>query len=361
MKFGKELEQTLIEQDIPEEWIGAAIQYKVLKKCITKVVEELKLLGLEQNTLKLLLENPDNKKIVEVDEENATASNPVIAKYSLTKLKNGDKIQPMLKITIDYSDKGFTDDHVLELGLELKSKIEKLLNEDIHDGEKNIVELKENHELVLSPQSSHPVPDDHNSEHHDTKSTASSQRAKKNEIIIVLNSDSKFFQMLDEELESLDNLKIAEEKKLIDEVETIGDLVKTLANPNVPMKKSDLYKWREVFRLYLDLEVFFRYNETSSSSLERNAQQIKKNLEEFLQRVSKTHITNDFRHKKSLVAFNNFVAMNFHLLKVLQFQSINTVALTKILKKFDKQTSLGIKHSFPKLISKDHVFIGGRR
>ncbi|CAH2351555.1 transcriptional regulator of yeast form adherence 3 [[Candida] railenensis] len=361
MKFAKELQQTLVEEEIPEEWLGAAIQYKLLKKCINNVVAELELLGLESNTLTLLLENKseDGENIVEVEEKNTTSTNPVIAEYSINKSEHGDLIKPMLKITIDYSEKNYSDDHIMELGLDLKSKIEDLLNKNedgastLEDGEKrHTVELKENHELVLSPQSTGKDDDS-------VRSSKSKSKSKKNEIIIVLNSDAKFFQMLDGELENLDKLKISEEKKLVNEVENIGEVVKTLANPNVAPKKSDLYKWREVFKVYLDSEVFFRYNETSISSSERKAEQIKKNLEEFLTRVKKTGVLTQFKHKKSMNAFNAFVTMNYHLLKVLQFQSINSRAFTKILKKFDKQTSLGIKNSFPKMVSNDHIFMTG--
>ena len=41
MKFAKTLERTLEEDEIPQEWVEAAIQYKALKKCINKVVNEL--------------------------------------------------------------------------------------------------------------------------------------------------------------------------------------------------------------------------------------------------------------------------------------------------------------------------------
>lgn len=349
MKFGKELEQTLIEEEIPEEWVGAAIQYKVLKKCINKVVAELKLLGLEQNTLKLLLENPHSAQIVEVDESHTTPTNPVIAEYLLSKLKHSDVIRPKLKITIDYGDTEYTDDHIAELGRELRAKIEHLLNDEeghgLERGE-NIVELTESNQLVLSPQLSRARVEANQGGRH-----------QHNEIIIVLNSDSKFFQMLDAELENLDKLRTEEERKLIGEVESISAVVKSLTDPKV--STSDMYKWREIFRIYLDLEVFFRYNESLLASLERSLAQIKQHLDDFMLRVSQTAVAEQFKRKQARKAFTDFVAMNYHLFKILQFQSINSKAFTKILKKFDKQTSLGIKHEFPKLISSDHVFITG--
>lgn len=63
--------------------------------------------------------------------------------------------------------------------------------------------------------------------------------------------------------------------------------------------------------------------------------------------------------KKSLAAYRHFYDLNERLFKILQFQSINTTALRKILKKFDKQTSLNVSARFPALISLDHIFMTG--
>lgn len=398
MKFAKVLEQTLIEDDIPEEWMEAAIQYKALKKCINKVVNELKFLGLEKNTLKLLFQDADSK-IVELDENDTTASNPIVAEYTLTKSKdNSHDIKPMLKITLDYSNDQYTDDHIYELGQQLKKRIESLLNDDAPlqhlkppplesfkadtpevdssedlDTEK-IIELKEENDeiIVISPahsrEGSPPAVAKSISEKSEATNIDSAlsestppatHNRKKNEIYIMLNSDSKFFQMLEGELENLDKLKTAEEKKLIDEVQELGGIVATLSNNASRWKNSDMYTWRELFRIYLDSEVFFKYNETSLLSSQRNSEQIKKNLAQFLDNVEKSGILQKFKNLKSLDAFNQFVSMNYHLLKILQFQSINTEAFRKILKKFDKQTSLGILHKFPELVSNDHIFITG--
>lgn len=403
MKFAKVLEQTLIEEDIPEEWVEAAIQYKSLKKCINKVVRELQFLGLEQNTLKLLLEDPSNEKVVELNENETTPTNPIIAEYTITKSKNDQGnsqcITPILKISLNYENDDFTDDHIYELGQELKQKIEGILNNDddyddeIADGQDTnhhkFMEIKEEGDsLVLSPQTSSSVKSRLNSppllpsnsinqvlqddvnEGKTSISTPSQlcsprtssptpRKRKTNEIYIMLNSDAKFFHMLNKELENLDDLKSSEESKLLKEVEIIGDTVRTLSSPNISVKKSDLYKWRELFKIYLDSEVYFKYNEIKGSASEKNGDQIKKNLQQFIQRVNKSGVLNTFKSKRSTQAFDQFINMNFHLLKVLQFQSINSTAFTKILKKFDKQTSLGVKKTFPKLISDDHIFFAG--
>lgn len=361
MKFAKVLEQTLVEEEIPEEWLEAAIQYKSLKKCISKVVKELQFLGLEQNTLKVLLEDPAGDKVIEVGEAETVPTNPIIAEYTLTKSQkasDANSIVPFLKITLDYANKNYTDDHIFELGQELKRRIEYLLNTDDSENGQKVVEIKEeNNVLVLSPQSTHSVPSRGGSP--EPEDHQNGNRNKINEIYIMLNSDTKFFEMLSSELCNLDRLKTSEEIKLISEVERISEVVKTLSDPRIAQRKSDLYKWREVFRIYLDSEVYFRYNETSIGSSERNSEQIKKNLDEFISRIEKTGIIDTFKNKKSVYAFNQFLAMNYHLLKVLQFQSINSTAFRKILKKFDKQTSLNIGSRFPQLVTNDHIFFSG--
>lgn len=366
MKFAKVLEQTLIEEDIPEEWIEAAIQYKSLKKCINKVVSELQYLGLEQNTLKLIIDDKAKHQVVEMDNNEYTPSNPVVAEYTLTKSNFGqnDHIIPMLKISFDYNNADISDDHINEVWLRLKSKIETLIgNEDsiIESVSNRIYELNEDKSLVLSPRVSRregsPIPENYLEQ---IAGETLDNSSKRSEMLIMLKSDSQFFQMLNGELENLDKLKQDEESKLIVEVKAISESIQQLANPaKGPLRKSDLYKWRELFKIYLDSEVYFKYNETSVSASERDGEQVKRNLNEFISRVEKTSLTDQFKNKKSMAAFNQFLKMNFHLLKVLQFQSINSTAFRKILKKFDKQTSLGVKYKFPKLISSDHIFITG--
>ncbi|ODV80834.1 uncharacterized protein CANTADRAFT_47103 [Suhomyces tanzawaensis NRRL Y-17324] len=374
MKFAKVLEQTLIEEDIPEEWVEAAIQYKSLKKCITKVVNELRFLGLEQNDLKLLLQDPSKSQVIEMDQHEAEATNPIIAEYTLTKQAGSDDhtdpndIKPMLKITLDYSNENFSDDHIYQLGLQLKNRIEKLLNEDedeTHDIHE-IEEQKDDELKVVSPHSSKHGSPPLSPEQKPTvpidevlDDDVLDPNVRKNEIYILLNSDTKFFRMLNDELENLDKLKTSEESKLTTEVQNIASVITTLTDLKGWLKNSDMYKWRELFKIYLDSEVYFRYNETSNSASERNSEQIKKNLSQFMANVEKSGILTTFKNKKSMYAYNQFLQMNFHLLKILQFQSINSEAFRKILKKFDKQTSLGVSARYPKLVSNDHIFIKG--
>ncbi|KAI5956630.1 hypothetical protein KGF57_003422 [Candida theae] len=399
MKFAKTLERTLAE-DIPEEWVEAAIKYKALKKTINKVVDELQFLGLEQNKLKLIL----NDKVVDIDERDDSStgpSNPVIAEYTLTKPSpDSHTIKPMLKITLDFSHEELSSDKINQICHEIKEKIEGLLNEDESEAdEEKIIELTEDEgELKIvssregslsppmSPQSPHTSPPLLASEgegegeregevergnisdsmggavggnnggdgiHNKLDRLVLDDDHKRREIYIMLNSDSKFFKMLEEELEALDTLRKEEESKIIEEVQNVAQAVSLMKD-----KKSELYKWRELFRLYLDSEVYFKYNDVDHG--QRDSDQIQQHLTEFMDHVNKTGILTQFKKKQSIEAYNQFVQMNIHLLKMLQFQTINTEALRKILKKFDKQTSLHIQDVYPKLISSDHIFVSGK-
>lgn len=373
MKFAKTLERTLEQQEIPQQWIEAAIQYKALKKCINKVVNELEFLGLQKNTLKLLL----NDKVVEVNDCETSPGNPIIAEYILSKTSlESHNIKPMLKITLDYSNDEISHDHIVELGKELKQKLENFLNNDDSDSEEEnrFIELQEDdggdlkivqsRENSLSPPTSPPVSPpvspklkvtDTSNNNIDEALLTPVDNHKKHEVYIMLNSDSKFFDMLDEELHSLDELRQNEEEKIIQEVKVLAKKVEGFRS-----KQSELYKWRELFRMYLDSEVYFKYNDTELRSQQRNGEQIKQNLDQFMTNLKSTGVITKFNKKNSMEAFNEFMAMNYHLLKLIQFQTINNEALRKILKKFDKQTSLGIQTTFPQLISNDHIFMSGK-
>lgn len=356
MKFGKKFEQTLAEDEIPEDWIEAAIQYKALKKCIGNIVDELQVLGLEQNTLRLLLDK------IEVDESETTASNPVIAQYVLSKTKD-NHIVPALKITIDYSN-DLTDDHINSSIELLRKNLEQIANFDTISQMNEASSTTSNGSSRKSETSEKIVElNDNLEEIEQVLSKASIKRlpgpGRKFELSIKLNADAKFFQMLETELNNLDRFRTQEENKMIKDIEEVSDVLTTLTTKE-STKKSDIYTWRELFKLFLDNEIYFKYNETSLTSSENSFERTKENLEEFNKEIYKAGLLNNFKNKKSLRAFSRFLEINDYLLKVLEFQSMNSTAFRKILKKFDKQTSLNIKSKFPKLVSQDHVFFTGK-
>ncbi|PSK36445.1 hypothetical protein C7M61_003916 [Candidozyma pseudohaemuli] len=340
MKFAKVFQQTLIEEEIPDEWAEAAIQYKVLKKCIGRVVKELEFLGLTKSDVKLLLQDESGNESVELLDEETVPNNPVVAKYLLAKSRKSNEVVPFLKISVnDTTIDSNESQRTLELADVIRSKLQRVL--DATDEEHQFVEIKEDDDgLTLSPQTSH-----------DEKNIVS---VRNNEIVVLLNSDLKFFGMLNTEIENLDQIRKTEEANIIQEISKVSESVLKLTE-----KKTDLYLWRELFKIYLDSEIFFRYNETSLQQLERTSDMIKQNLEIFSANVAKTNLLEKMARKRSVNTFDRFVAVNERLFKILMFQSINTTALRKILKKFDKQTAFNVSSEFPALISQDHVFIHG--
>lgn len=336
MKFAKVLQEKLVADDVPQEWIEAAIQYKALKKCIGKVVNELKLVGLEQNTLRLLLDK------IEVNEEETTAANPVIAQYVLNKT-NDHEVVPTLKIIVDYNQE-LTDDYINTSIDILRKRLENIVN-GFSDDEQINGELDEDDEgEVLSPKTTvNKIP----------------SPGSKYEISIRLGSDTKFFSMLNQELNNLDHFKDLEEEKMLHDIEEVSDILNNITS-NSSSKKSDIYTWRQLFKMFLDSEIYFKYNNLDTKTSEKSLEQVKTNLNGYNELVKKTELISQFKNKKSLKAFMKFMSVNDYLLKVLQFQSINSTAFTKILKKFDKRTSLNVKSRLPKLISEDHIFFSGK-
>lgn len=56
MKFAREYEATLKQEQYPQHWINSSISYRQLKKCIRKIQLELQELGLDSERIKQLLQ-----------------------------------------------------------------------------------------------------------------------------------------------------------------------------------------------------------------------------------------------------------------------------------------------------------------
>jgi len=62
MKFAHVFEEALLKGEYPQEWLESAISYRQLKKCIRRVKEELRGLGLDQETVKHLWQQVGTNK-----------------------------------------------------------------------------------------------------------------------------------------------------------------------------------------------------------------------------------------------------------------------------------------------------------
>jgi len=169
-------------------------------------------------------------------------------------------------------------------------------------------------------------------------------------IEITLHADSEFFNLLKNELASIDNLQARQKEELTTQVKALGTQVTSVTRPDTSASSSDLYAWREIFLLYRDAGVFFAATErdhgprTTAQAKERienfQNQLVKLNLVEYFSSFKWLIQTRKFKNKNSRNLLNLFLNINKSLLQSLYFQEINTTATRKILKKFDKRTAL---------------------
>lgn len=148
-------------------------------------------------------------------------------------------------------------------------------------------------------------------------------------IEVPLVFDSEFFDVLQNDVLDLEELQTEEQKKMTAEIEELGNEVSTLARPS-RFSKSDMARWREIFELYLDAEVFFATHEQEHGA--RSSQKAIKQLQWFQNEVEKRHLAQRFKIAESQQAFTRFLTLNLTLLKNLQFQELNRLAVSKILK-----------------------------
>lgn len=152
-------------------------------------------------------------------------------------------------------------------------------------------------------------------------------------IEVPLVFDGEFFDLLQSDVNNLDALQAEEEKKMTTEVVALGKEVSHVSQPS-RFSRSDLAHWRCIFELYLDAEVFFATHERDHGA--RSSQKALKQLQWFQGEVDKRYIAKDFKLRESKLAFARFLNLNLGLLKNLQFQELNKLAVVKILKSWSK-------------------------
>lgn len=148
-------------------------------------------------------------------------------------------------------------------------------------------------------------------------------------IEVPLTFDTEFFQKLQDEVEVLDVLQAGEQKALEGEITALSNEITALAKPS-KFSKTDLYRWRELFDLYLQAMVFFSTHELDHGS--RDSASAAKQLQWFQGEVVRRQIISSFKLPASHQALERFVKINITLLRSLKFQEINQMAINKILK-----------------------------
>lgn len=172
------------------------------------------------------------------------------------------------------------------------------------------------------------------------------------QIEVPLVSDNTFFEILQTDVRGLEALQAQEEKSMKEEIVSLGQEVAHLTKPS-RLSRNDLSRWRTIFELYLDAQIFFSTRERDRGSRGSHAAALR--LRWFQDEVVKRDFSNQFKMGESRDALSRFMELNAVLLKNVRFQELNHTAVRKILKKFDKRTSLGVSKTFTQQFLSDRL------
>jgi hypothetical protein len=169
---------------------------------------------------------------------------------------------------------------------------------------------------------------------------------------IPLTSDDEFFHTLRNSLDALQDLQEREQSALDLRVKSLREDIAKVSNPSFRRTQSTLYAWREIFRLYIDMQIFFSTDEIKSG--QRTPAVAQRQLEKFQTTLQDQSLVRRLK-RDGRVALESFLHLNAVLLQNLKFQEVNRLAVSKILKKFDKQTALRARDSLPRSVAGDSL------
>ncbi|KAI3319961.1 RING-14 protein [Xylariaceae sp. AK1471] len=333
MKFAQEFRKALQQEDFPQKWKDCAIPYGQLKKCLKKVTKELQEIGLDKETLTQL-----------------AAGQQPSSDHTFTDLgfryhldgkaadSNSTLFRPRLTVFVHLEDGVAVD---AKLSPSTREFLQKLaLNHKTANG-------------ALSSESTLLAPSKTDSSTHEAVDNASNIR----QVEVPLTFDAEFFEILQTDVSNIGALQKEEQAKLESQIAVLGEELGKSVEPSRGRKaKADLEVWRQIFELYLDARIFFSARESDHGA--RTSAQAVDQLHWFRDQVVQRKLVQRLKLSTSQTTFENFVGINAALLSILKFQEINRLAVSKILKKFDKRTSLGVSTTFPVVVRSGRSLAG---
>ena len=338
MKFGQDFQAALDREEFPKEWVDSAISYKKLKKCIKRVQKEMLSLGLDQETMNQLWQHVSRGSEIKEGESEGP---------------------PMLHYTVDGDQKvAFTPKLTIALDPRDGSPMDAWLSPETRSQLKRLSRNLKSREASISPDRNELGKPEMQSLHHvamaddvdDSSEGSADQQEPVETVEVPLTSDSEFFQILTQELKSLENLQEKEQKELQSDITELGNDLRNLKISKKKRSKDEIEAWRKVFELYNDAEVFVSSHEQDAGA--RNVEHAQRQFDWFLKTLSEQQqqhrlvLGNDAKD-----ALDKFIRINVNLLKLMKFQNMNQTALTKIMKKFDKQTALHARAAIPEALA----------
>ncbi|KAJ2786938.1 hypothetical protein GGI15_001099 [Coemansia interrupta] len=370
MKFGKTIETSA--KELPEDWQPYIIQYKLLKKSIKQIVREL------DSTFKTLnLPSPAvlDPEVISLDE-------------TLSDIGNTDDMPSSLAdSTSDYGSKpksGLDSMSVLESSLpdkvvsvpeEIAYNIEKDSDGVVHPvitvrirkpvasaqcdqilelpdvaglPERTAIILPSGHSSTVSSSSRAPEAVNPAGVSSDIQiRTEVMDDAEETQVTVRLQTDQMFFDQLVRYIERTHAFEQTYTKQYNSNVSALGDELTTVTSPY----KHDFEVWREIFRLYIDADVWehsegdFRPTNSAKEGQDR--------FSKFMRHIENIGLTTKFRDPLSGKLLVGFYKLNSELTYLKMLQEMNELAMRKILKKHDKRTQLVSKTQFPRIITID--------
>lgn len=183
------------------------------------------------------------------------------------------------------------------------------------------------------------------------------------EVVIPLTADTQFLDTLTHALQNLSNIQSHQRDNFVLETESLCSAIARASSPFAT--KNDLYVWREIFGLWVDMQVFESQREKDRGELSIDESEAR--LRRFALELAKRGWIHDpnapaptsskkgrlvklklgsgpssqgLSNQASAAAIEDFLRLNFALLDVKKFQRVNVEAARKILKKHDKRTAL---------------------
>ncbi|KAK5326939.1 hypothetical protein LTR70_001954 [Exophiala xenobiotica] len=389
MKFGAEYQEALKKEEYPSQWLNSAISYKRLKKCIRRVREELLSLGLDHETLEALWQHVG----ADATSKSSDLHTERMLQYQFTS-EQGAKFIPKLTIALDPRDGSPMDAWLTPETRRILQKVGRRKERRMIRRTSSFNGNGDHRPSAIGTTDNESVDSRGSSSERDTSTMSNGHARAPNggelkrstlphdvsddlrrsvlnaglpregpdnvveqeveTIEVPLTSDNEFFQILTKELQALENLQDREKKDISADIEQLSHDLSALRASKSKRSKAEMNAWREIFRLYIESEIFMSNHESDAGV--RPADKAATYFKQFSKQITNIN-TNPPKPKshEAHIALDRFLNINTTLLRLLKFQELNRRALGKIMKKFDKQTSLhaaGISGSTPDSVIK---------
>ncbi|KAJ2617805.1 hypothetical protein H4S08_000185 [Coemansia sp. RSA 1365] len=394
MKFGKTIETNA--KELPDEWQPYLIQYKLLKKSIKQIVQELDATFKRLNIAPLV--DPDvplQADHAHADTETsgiepgAIAGNgkeqlgtsrsavaeyagvPEEVAYNIEKDNNG-LVHPVITVKLrrpasNQQDGGNGDSSAASLSggtsiILQPSDISEKLN-----GGSTSTSFKTAAAVVVplnpSQNASAPFSNTSNSTSAFVTNVSGTdvdanvcdiatemmmgEDTEETQVIVRLKADQLFFDQLVQYIERIRQFEQKYTKAYNANVDHIGDELATVTSPY----KHDYQVWREIFRLYMDSDIWSHsQGDCRSTSSAREGQE---RFGKFVKHIEAISLVQRLRDPMSARLLMSFYKLNMELAHMKLLQEMNEEATRKIIKKHDKRTHLVAKTQFPQLVTID--------